>query len=99
MICAGIDAGSRTLKVVLVEPDGHRIVAAGVRDQGIDQDSLAAQLLDELLSGQGLQRGRGRDCRHRIWEAADPLCRRRRDGGDVSGMGSAAARAGRARGD
>jgi len=56
MICAGIDAGSRTLKVVLVETDGHRIVAAGVRDQGIDQDALAAQLLDELLSQQGLRR-------------------------------------------
>ena len=56
MICAGIDAGSRTLKVVLVEPAGHRILAAGVRDQGIDQDALAGQLLGELLSQLGRRR-------------------------------------------
>jgi (R)-2-hydroxyacyl-CoA dehydratese activating ATPase len=56
MISAGIDAGSRTLKVVLIDSDTHRIVAAGVRDQGIDQDALACQLLDELLGQQGLDR-------------------------------------------
>jgi len=62
MICAGIDAGSRTLKVVLIEPEvagtlTARIVAAGVRDQSIDQDAWAAQLLDDLLGQQGLSRG------------------------------------------
>lgn len=56
MICAGIDAGSRTLKVVLIAPDGDRIVAAGVRDQGIDQDALASQLLQELLDQEQLRR-------------------------------------------
>jgi hypothetical protein len=56
MICVGIDAGSRTLKVVLIEPGTRRIVAAGVRDQGIDQDALACQLLHELLDQQGLLR-------------------------------------------
>jgi predicted CoA-substrate-specific enzyme activase len=56
MICAGIDAGSRTLKVVLFESDGGRLVAAGVRDQGIDQDALAGQLLQELLDQKNLRR-------------------------------------------
>jgi predicted CoA-substrate-specific enzyme activase len=56
MICAGIDAGSRTLKIVLLDPDLDRIVAAGVRDQGIDQDALAGQLLHELLHRRGLRR-------------------------------------------
>jgi len=57
MICAGVDAGSRTLKVVLLEPGAGRIVAAGVRDQGIDQDALAGRLLRELLDENGLRRG------------------------------------------
>ena len=55
-LCAGIDAGSRTLKVVLIEPGTHRVVAAGVRDQGIDQDALACRLLQELLDQRGGER-------------------------------------------
>jgi predicted CoA-substrate-specific enzyme activase len=57
MICAGIDAGSRTLKVVLFEADGQGIVASGVVDQGVDQDALAAGLLEKLLADGGLPRG------------------------------------------
>ncbi|MFZ1934327.1 MAG: acyl-CoA dehydratase activase [Thermoguttaceae bacterium] len=49
MICAGIDAGSRTTKVVLLDGDGCEVVAAGVVDQGIEQDALAESLLDRLL--------------------------------------------------
>jgi predicted CoA-substrate-specific enzyme activase len=49
MICAGIDAGSRTLKVVLLDAGGQTIVASGVKDQGVDQDALAETLLEELL--------------------------------------------------
>jgi predicted CoA-substrate-specific enzyme activase len=56
MICAGIDAGSRTLKVVLLEPDTRTIVSAGVRDQGVDQDALAVELLETLLNQAGLRR-------------------------------------------
>ena len=49
MICAGIDAGSRTTKVVLLDGDGRDVVAGGVVDQGIEQDALAESLLDRLL--------------------------------------------------
>ena len=56
MLVAGVDAGSRTLKVVLLEPAGSHVVSAGVRDQGIDQDALAEQLLLELLGQQGMHR-------------------------------------------
>jgi (R)-2-hydroxyacyl-CoA dehydratese activating ATPase len=49
MICAGIDAGSRTTKVVLIDGDGHEVVASGVVDQGIEQNELAESLLDRLL--------------------------------------------------
>ena len=57
MICAGIDAGSRTTKVVLWDGDGG-VVAAGVVDQGIEQDALAESLLDRLLRQNGIDRSR-----------------------------------------
>lgn len=56
MICAGIDAGSRTLKGMLLDAASRTIVASGVKDQGIDQDALAESLLQELLAGKGLSR-------------------------------------------
>jgi predicted CoA-substrate-specific enzyme activase len=58
MICAGIDAGSRTTKVVLLDGAGRDVVAAGVIDQGIEQDALAESLLDRLLRENGLDRSR-----------------------------------------
>jgi (R)-2-hydroxyacyl-CoA dehydratese activating ATPase len=56
MICAGVDAGSRTTKVVLLDSDSIDIVAAGVVDQGIDQDELADNLLEKLLCENGINR-------------------------------------------
>lgn len=56
MICAGIDAGSRTAKVVLLGSDGLDVLAAEVVDQGIDQDALAEALLDRLLQKCGVDR-------------------------------------------
>lgn len=48
MICAGIDAGSRTIKAVLVDADG-RLLASAIADQGVRQEQLARQLLTDLL--------------------------------------------------
>jgi activator of 2-hydroxyglutaryl-CoA dehydratase len=56
MMCAGVDAGSRMLKVVLVDAESLAVVASGVVDEGIDQDSLAAQLLNRLLAQAGVPR-------------------------------------------
>ena len=56
MICAGIDAGSRTIKVVLLEAENFQVAAAGVVDQGVEQDALAWQLLDRLLAESGIAR-------------------------------------------
>ena len=53
MIFAGIDAGSRTIKVVLLDGAAPAIVAAGAVDQGIRQESLALGLLDRLLADAG----------------------------------------------
>jgi predicted CoA-substrate-specific enzyme activase len=57
MICAGIDAGSRTIKVVLLDAGNSRVLASGIADQGIEQNDLALGLLGRLLDEQGLRRG------------------------------------------
>jgi predicted CoA-substrate-specific enzyme activase len=49
MIYAGIDAGSRTIKVVLVDGKTSRVIGWGVTDQGVRQAALAADLLDGVL--------------------------------------------------
>jgi (R)-2-hydroxyacyl-CoA dehydratese activating ATPase len=47
MIHAGIDAGSRATKVVLFDSQQSRIVGSGIADQGIEQQRLAAELLEK----------------------------------------------------
>jgi predicted CoA-substrate-specific enzyme activase len=49
MICAGIDAGSRTIKVVLLDAKKHDILASGILDQGVQQEALALQLFEKVL--------------------------------------------------
>jgi predicted CoA-substrate-specific enzyme activase len=56
MICAGIDAGSRTTKIVLLDSDSRAVVAAAVVDQGIEQDALASSLLAGMLRDHGIDR-------------------------------------------
>ncbi|MHC4178269.1 MAG: acyl-CoA dehydratase activase [Planctomycetota bacterium] len=56
MICAGIDAGSRAIKVVLLKADNLEVVAAGAVDQGVEQEALALQLLQRLLGENGVAR-------------------------------------------
>jgi len=57
MICAGIDGGSRAIKIVLIDRQTRKVLAAGTRDQGIRHDLLAAELLDDLLQDLGKDRG------------------------------------------
>lgn len=56
MICAGIDAGSRAIKVVLWHPGRSEILAQAAVDQGVAQESLAMATLDRLLESIGLGR-------------------------------------------
>jgi predicted CoA-substrate-specific enzyme activase len=58
MICVGVDAGSRTTKVVLLDSGSLDVVAAGVVDQGIDQDAVASALFERLLRDHGIARDR-----------------------------------------
>jgi predicted CoA-substrate-specific enzyme activase len=56
MLCAGIDAGSRSIKAVLFDTAGSRIIAAGLADQGVEQERLATELFEKLLRDAGLER-------------------------------------------
>ena len=56
MIYAGIDAGSRAIKAVLFDPDGQRLLAAGLTDQGVEQERLATDLFEKLCQDAGLAR-------------------------------------------
>ena len=57
MICAGVDAGSRAIKVVLLDGEAGRVLASGALDQGVEQDALARRLFDRLLAEEDLERG------------------------------------------
>ena len=54
MIFAGIDAGSRTIKVVLMDGESLEVIASGIVDQGVHQDELASRLFHGLLKDNGL---------------------------------------------
>lgn len=56
MICAGIDAGSRTIKIVLLNADTGQVVAQALSDQGVEQARLASSLFDGLLHEHGIAR-------------------------------------------
>jgi predicted CoA-substrate-specific enzyme activase len=53
-IFLGIDAGSRTIKAVLLSAD-RQVLASGAVDQGVHQQVLAKGLLDQLLQDADLQ--------------------------------------------
>jgi len=56
MMYAGIDAGSRAIKVVLIGDDGLEIIAKGQVDQGVEQDALAGGLFEAVLARAGIPR-------------------------------------------
>ena len=56
MICAGIDAGSRAIKVVLFDTEQSRMLASGITDQGVEQQRLAEELFDQALKEAQIER-------------------------------------------
>ncbi|MBU0754209.1 MAG: 2-hydroxyglutaryl-CoA dehydratase [Planctomycetes bacterium] len=53
MIYAGVDAGSRAIKVVLYNGDQKKVVGRGICDQGVQQDRLTQSLLLQTLKNRG----------------------------------------------
>jgi predicted CoA-substrate-specific enzyme activase len=55
-VYAGIDAGSRAIKVVLIDANGAGIIARAQADQGIEQGRLACALFEKTLADAGIGR-------------------------------------------
>jgi (R)-2-hydroxyacyl-CoA dehydratese activating ATPase len=49
MIYAGIDAGSRAIKVALFDGESGKLLESGVADQGVKQNDLASELFRKVL--------------------------------------------------
>jgi len=56
MICAGIDAGSRTIKIVLMDARSLGVIAKGLTDQGVAQDKLTLELFERLLKDSDIRK-------------------------------------------
>jgi len=56
MICAGIDAGSRAIKVVLFDHARSLVIGRGLADQGVAQPRLAEEIYAETLGKAGIDR-------------------------------------------
>jgi predicted CoA-substrate-specific enzyme activase len=56
MIYAGIDAGSRAIKIVLMDSGNLRIIAKGLEDQSVEQDKLTLRLFRKLLKDNKIKR-------------------------------------------
>lgn len=62
MITAGIDAGSRAIKMILFETEQNRILASSVCDQGVDQQTRSKRLFDLLLRDNDLSKSDIKTC-------------------------------------
>jgi len=51
-----VDAGSRTIKIVLLDAASLDVIASGLTDQGVAQDALALELFDRLGKEAGIVR-------------------------------------------
>ena len=54
MYTVGIDAGSRSIKVAVVDANLRCLVASDIADQGLEQDTLASQLYQASLQRAGI---------------------------------------------
>ena len=57
MISVGVDAGSRAIKIVLLDTGGREVIASGIVAQGIGSNDLANDLLRDLMERSGLGPG------------------------------------------
>ncbi len=56
MICAGIDAGSRAIKIAVIDAESLDVLASGMTSQGVEQEALANGLFAKLLRKLKLRR-------------------------------------------
>ncbi len=56
MIYAGIDAGSRAIKIVFIDTENMQVIAKGLTDQGVEQDKLTSELFENVLNDSSVNR-------------------------------------------
>ena len=56
MIYAGVDAGSRAIKIVLIDAENMQVIAKGLTDQGVEQDKLTLELFENVLTDNSISR-------------------------------------------
>jgi predicted CoA-substrate-specific enzyme activase len=56
MIYAGVDAGSRTIKIVLLDAKTGKVIAKRVTDQGVEQNKLALELFRSVIKDNGVDK-------------------------------------------
>jgi activator of 2-hydroxyglutaryl-CoA dehydratase len=56
MIYAGIDAGSRAIKIILIDSENLQVVAKGLTDQGVRQDELTSELFEIVLNDNSINK-------------------------------------------
>lgn len=56
MICAGIDAGSRAVKIVMIDADSRKIIASGMTLQGVNSGNIAKKLFFEIADKNKVQK-------------------------------------------
>jgi len=57
MVSVGVDAGSRAIKIVLLDTGSREVVASGIVAQGVGCNDLANDLLRDLMERSGLGPG------------------------------------------
>ena len=56
MIYAGIDAGSRAIKIVFIDTENMQVIAKGLTDQGVAQDKITSELFENILNDNSIDR-------------------------------------------
>lgn len=56
MMYAGIDAGSRAIKIIILNGESLQLVASGIEDQGIKQEEIARDLFESICEQNGIKR-------------------------------------------
>ena len=56
MICMGIDAGSRAIKVVVYDGEQDKVLGQGIANQGVHQLELVQELSERVLAECGIER-------------------------------------------
>lgn len=56
MIYTGVDAGSRAIKIVLIDSESMQVIAKGLTDQGVEQDKLTSQLFVKVLTDHSINK-------------------------------------------